>query len=94
MRLSQKKRYEKYKGLTIKGFSPPPFTLKGVITSGKIVGYDSDNLIVSCDNSKGWIKENYKYFCWIDELEQLANKNGYWFVSLKEIKESIKHQNK
>lgn len=88
----QKKRYKKYKGMTITGFSSPPLTSKSIIPKGRIVGYGSNQLIVSCENVKGFPKENIKLFHWIDEIEQLANKNGFWFVSIKEVKDSINEE--
>ena len=84
----QKKRYEKYKGLIIDSFSAPPLTNKSIIPKGKIVGYSSKYLIVSCHNIKGFPKSNMKDFHWIDEKEDF-NKNGFWHVSLREVKDSI-----
>ena len=89
MKFIQKKRYIKYKGVSVKGFSHPSLRLHGTIPIGKIVGYGNRYLIVSCDNVKGWTKDKMKQFYWIDDNEVLDNENGYWFVDLNEIKNSL-----
>ena len=85
----QKKRFKKYAGITIKGFSHPYKGLHDIEPVGTIIGYGKRQLIVSCKTVDGWPKENMKDFIFLDPLEELANELGYWFVSLKEVKDSI-----
>jgi len=88
----QNKRFKKYAGITIKNFSHPYAKMYNIEPEGIIVGYGINQVIVSCQNVDGWPKENVKQFIWIDPIEELANECGYWFVSLKEIKTSLRNE--
>lgn len=89
MKIIQKRRFKKYSGIAIKGFSHPYKAIYGINPEGIIVGYGSNQIIVRCLNIDGWLKENVNSFIWIDPIEELSSDFGYWFISLKEIKKSL-----
>jgi hypothetical protein len=90
MRWFYKKKFEQYAGVTIRGFSHPYKERHDIEPVGTIIGYSKKQLVVSCKTVDGWPKENWKEFIFIDPLEELANEYGYWFVTLKEVKDSIR----
>ena len=85
----QKRRYKKHKGVIVKGFSYPG-TNHGYnpIPLGEIVGYGKGQLVVKCLNVVGWASEECKIYHKIDSFKEF-NQMGYWFVSLKEVEDSI-----
>lgn len=84
----QNKRFKKYKGARIKGFSFPCGDSRTFEPEGEVVGYGKRHLIVKCLNVQGWELGRMKEYNFIDPLE-MDNELGFWFVSLKEVEDSL-----
>jgi hypothetical protein len=84
----QKKRYKKFVGITIKGFSFPELEKNIYAAEGVVVGYGKKDLVVRCLNVQGWESDRCKIYHELP-LEKGVSDYGYWFVSLEEIKESL-----
>lgn len=85
----QRRRYKKYKNVYVRGFHNPYGLESKVVPEGKIVGYGKRQLIVKMINCKGFPIENIKSYNWIDPMQEV-NELGYWFISYKELKDSLK----
>ncbi len=90
MIIIQKRKYKKFKGRKVIGFSHPDRELTKIIPEGIIVGYGQNQLIVRCVNVVGWKLENMKEFHWIDNNESLDDVMGFWFIDKYELKEGLK----
>jgi len=87
----QKRKYKKFKGREVEGFSHPDRELTGISPKGKIVGYGTNQLVVAVENVLGWDLEKMQdteLFCWIDK-EEMGNDMGFWFIDKYELKEGL-----
>lgn len=84
-----KELYLENKGVKVLDFSHPHSRKPGKMAFGVVCGYCDENLIVKLTNCEGWSVEGItkaKIKVTI-EKESLNHKNGYWFISEKELEE-------
>ena len=82
-------KYAENNGLKIGNFSHPKSRKSGSVAMGVVCGYSGRQLILKLTNCKGWFEDDMfkaDIPVFINHRSK-HNKNGYWFISKKELEE-------
>lgn len=74
-------------GVVVGNFSHPHSRKEGHVAMGIVCGYDKKNIIVKLTNCEGWHEKEMKKakIKVAIEEESQDHKNGYWFISKREL---------